>query len=157
MITQILDLLDGPVFKIIDKLIPDPDLKLKLKAEIQTAVREAQAELVNAQRDVVLAEYELDSWITRHWRPCLMFLAMFILALYGIILPFGNLLLDAPIGFAPLWDEVPAGVWELLKWGVGGYVGGRSLEKIAGAVVQTTEKGEKPDGFRRRFIRKRIM
>ncbi len=157
MITQILKLLDGPVFKIIDKLIPDPNLKLKLKTEIETAVREAQSDLVKAQRDVVLAEYELDSWITRHWRPCLMFLAMFILALYGVILPFLNLLLGAPIGFAPLWDEVPAGVWDLLKWGVGGYVGGRSLEKIASAVVQGPEKPEKVDGFRRRFIRKRIM
>ncbi|MGI9483708.1 MAG: hypothetical protein ACR2OR_15255 [Hyphomicrobiales bacterium] len=36
-----------------------------------------------------------------------------------------------PLGFTPLWDEVPDGVWELLKWGVAGYVGGRSLEKIA--------------------------
>ena len=157
MLTQILKLVDGPVFKIIDKLIPDPNLKVKLKTEIETAVREAQSDLVKAQRDVVLTEYSVDSWITRHWRPCLMFLAMFILALYGVILPFLNLLLGAPIGFAPLWDEVPSGVWDLLKWGVGGYVGGRSLEKIAEAVRQGPTTEEKPSGFRRRFIRRRVM
>ena len=44
-----------------------------------------------------------------------------------------------------------------LKWGVGGYVGGRSLEKIAGAVLHNNEKAPKGGGFRRKFIRKRIM
>ncbi len=131
MLTAILGLINGPVFSIIDKLIPDPDLKLKLKTEIEKAAQDAQSDIVNAQRDVLLAEYEVESWLTRSWRPCLMFLAMFVLLIYGIILPLVNLFFNEPIGFIPLWEEVPDGVWELLKWGVAGYVGGRSMEKIA--------------------------
>ena len=67
-----------------------------------------------------------------------MFLAMLILALYGIILPFLNLMLGVPLGFAPLWEEVPAGIWELLKWTAGVYAGGRTLEKVAAIVSRRT-------------------
>ncbi len=157
MLFELIQLVNGPIFKIVDKLIPDPNLRLKLKAEIEQAAKAAQADLVKAQKDVILAEFQTDSFLTRMWRPCLMFLAMFILALYGIILPSINLLLDTPVAFVPLWNDVPAGIWELLKWGVGGYIGGRSLEKIATGTMLNEQKEKTRPTFLRRFIGKREM
>ncbi len=152
MLFELIQLVNGPIFKIVDKLIPDPDLRLRLKAEIEQAANDARNNIVTAQKDIILAEFQTDSFLTRMWRPCLMFLAMFILALYGIILPSINLLLDTPVVFVPLWKDVPAGIWELLKWGVGGYIGGRSLEKIATGTMLNEQKKKNRPTFLRRFI-----
>ncbi|MGI9483709.1 MAG: 3TM-type holin [Hyphomicrobiales bacterium] len=81
LLSALIGLVNGPVYSIIDKLIPDPDLKIKLKAEIRRAVIASQPEIAKSQRDVVLAEYKTESWLTRNWRSCLMFLAMFVLFL----------------------------------------------------------------------------
>jgi len=127
--------LRGPVFDVIDKLIPDHDLQAKLKAELEKAALAQQSDLARAQRDVVLAEINADSWMTRQWRPCLMFVIMGFLVLYGLVLPLADLVAGAPVVFAPRWADIPDGMWSLLSLGVGGYVGGRSLEKLAATWV----------------------
>ena len=120
----------GPVFDVIDKLIPDRGLQARLKAELEQTALAQQSELAKAQRDIVLAEISADSWMTRQWRPCLMFVIMGFLVLYGLVLPLADLIAGAPVAFAPRWVDIPDGMWNLLGLGVGGYVGGRSLEKL---------------------------
>lgn len=122
--------LRGPVFDVIDKLIPDHDLQARLKAELEQAALAQQSELAKAQRDIVVAEINADSWMTRQWRPCLMFVIMGFLVVYGLVLPLADLIAGAPVTFVPRWTDIPDGMWNLLSLGVGGYVGGRSLEKL---------------------------
>ena len=127
--------LRGPVFSIIDKLIVDASLKERLKAELEQHVLDNQSELAKVQRDIVLAEIGSDSWMTSHWRPCLMFIIMGFLALYGLFLPLADLMAGRPVAFTPRWADIPDGMWNLLSLGVGGYVGGRSLEKLVSTWV----------------------
>ena len=52
-------------------------------------------------------------------------------AVYGLLLP----LYEAAFGrlehFEPRWRQFPDGLWSLLMLGVGGYIGGRTVEKLA--------------------------
>ncbi len=127
-------LLNGPVFSILDKLIPDPNLKAKLKAEITAKVLDARKEFESAQRDVVLAEISQGSMMTRSWRPILMYLVMLFLLIYGLVLPVFDLFTLNPVIFKPRWHEIPDGMWNLLSIGVGGYIGGRTIEKVTSTV-----------------------
>ena len=134
--------LRGPVFTIIDRLVTDKDLKERLKAELEQRALDHQSELAKAQRDIILAEIGAESWMTRHWRPCLMFIIMGFLVLYGLVLPFADLIAGRPVAFTPRWADIPEGMWNLLSLGVGGYVGGRSLEKLA--ATWAARAGEAP-------------
>lgn len=145
----VLQLINGPIFSIVDKLIPDPNLKAKLKAQISTASMEHASNFVDAQRDVILSETQ-GSLITRTWRPVLMYLIILMLMMFGLILPSLELFLGIPIDFQPKWHLLPDGVWNLLGLGVGGYVGGRSLEKIATTYAATKQ----PQTNTQRMVRK---
>jgi len=60
-------------------------------------------------------------WLQRNWRPILMMIAILIIANNYLFAPY------FPTNFIEL--ELPAELWTLLQIGVGGYVGGRSIEK----------------------------
>ncbi len=150
LLAPFIGLLNGPVFSIIDKLIPDPALKAKLKAEITSKVLSHKSEIIRAQRDIVLAEITTDSRLTRSWRPVLMYLIILFMVIYGLILPACDLWFGAPVNFQPRWQEIPQGLWDLLKFGLGGYVGGRSLEKISTTLAQRSDNRQKPANILRR-------
>lgn len=135
-----MSLIEGPVFSIIDKLIPDPALKARLKAEIEAKTLAHQDEVIKTQRDILISELSQGSLLTRSWRPVLMYMIILFLLVYGLMLPIVDLFTAKPVVFTPRWQEIPDGLWNLLGLGVGGYVGGRSLEKIAVAVVGKNSK-----------------
>ena len=117
---------------IVDKYIPDKDLAAKLKAELEaTMLRLAQEQLLTllkGQIDIVLAEVKGESWLQRNWRPILMLTSITIIANNYIIAPYIGL-------FFPdkeLILELPGGLWALLNLGVGGYIAGRTVEKLKG-------------------------
>lgn len=94
----------------------------KMNLDYQTA-------LVNAQAGTIEAEAKSDSWLAANWRPILMLTFTFIVAMNYAILPvaawFGS-------HVAPL--VLPPDMWALLKIGIGGYIVGRSGEKITKAM-----------------------
>lgn len=117
---------------IIGKFVADPQQKAAAQLalyEAQTsaaqAVLDAQQRFADAQAKVVVSEAQSASWIARNWRPILMLVFTYIIAHNYVIAPiFG-------IGAVPIPDRM----WSLLELGIGGYIGGRSLEKVAPSVV----------------------
>lgn len=85
----------------------------------------------NAQREqaiatVLVAEASSESWLTRMWRPIIM-------------LMFGAMLLSYWFGYSPPnihgpMSPIMAEIFDLLKIGIGGYIGGRTIEKIIGNI-----------------------
>jgi hypothetical protein len=135
----------GPVLDIVDKLVPDADLKSRLKAEIRTSLARRDVALIAARRQAVLSELRSDSWMTRSWRPALMFLLMIFLLFFGLIVPLMELLAGQPLAIEPHLDRIPEPLWNLLALGVGGYVGGRTVEKITAQWARRMEP-QKPPG-----------
>lgn len=116
-----------PIAEVIEHVLPSGDAKLKLQqaaldAQMQAAsqIMDYEKQLLQGQTDIIKAEAQGNSWIQRSWRPITMltFLALVVCDSFGW-LPFR------------LADQA----WELLKIGLGGYVIGRSAEKLGGPVV----------------------
>jgi hypothetical protein len=124
-------IISGPLLDVVDKLVADADLKERLKAEIRSKLIEHDSVLISARRDVVMAEAASESWLTRSWRPLLMYLLMSFLLFFGLILPLMELSLGRPLPTGSYLDRIPDPAWNLLTLGLCGYVGGRTIEKIA--------------------------
>lgn len=96
--------------EIIDKIIPDKDLAAKLKTQI------LETELKGSDPQ-------------RNWRPHLMYTIMFILLWLVVIVPLmGAFGLDIQVDEA--LKSVPPQIWTLLTVGSGGYIAGRTTEKL---------------------------
>lgn len=139
-------LINGPVAKIIDAHIADVALRRKLAAEMEQQVQAHLTRTAELGQTVVLAEVQSEHWLSRSWRPMLMLLLMGFLLLAGLILPLADAIAGRTIPFTPRWQMLPQGFWDFLAVGMGGYIGGRSLEKVAGAVTAAAERKAAPRG-----------
>jgi hypothetical protein len=120
------DLIAGifkPAAELVDSLHTSDEERLKAKGhllDVQAAsmqrVFDYEKEMVKGQQAIVTAEAKSEHFIVAAWRPITM-------------LTFLALAVGDSLGFlaTPLRDEA----WALLQLGLGGYVVGRSGEKIA--------------------------
>ena len=108
------------VGKVIDNLFTSDEERLNAKNEVFKVLQEQQLKLQQLQTEIILAEAN-GNWLQRSWRPILMLSFGFIVIYVKFIAP----LFSLPI--PPLEDEF----WDLLQLGIGGYVVGRSVEKVA--------------------------
>ena len=84
------------------------------------------ARLTELQASVVIAEMNSGAWLAQNWRPITMLTFVAIIANNYILYPYLALFWSK----APVL-QIPPDMWGLLKIGLGGYVVGRSGEKIA--------------------------
>ena len=125
----------GSVFKdvreaITGKAIEDPDKK----AELLMKLKEAELATQQMQAKIVETEAGSSHWITSAWRPITMLVFVSIVANNYILVPYLQAFgLHVPT--LQLNDEM----WNLLKIGIGGYIVGRSAEKV---VSNIKGKGE---------------
>lgn len=98
---------------ILDKLWPDAGESERQKVQMVLATFAAQAEIVKT-------EAASEHWLAACWRPILM-------------LTFGGLIVARWFGLAaPELDPAEyLKLWDIVELGLGGYVIGRSVEKIA--------------------------
>ncbi len=115
------------VNSIIGKFVADPNERLQLQQKVLDASTELsmkamdlQSQLTDAQSKVITAEITSQSWLARNWRPILMLTFTFIVAWNYIIVPI--------VGATAA--VIPPDMWTLMKIGVGGYIVGRSAEKV---------------------------
>ncbi|GAB2677783.1 3TM-type holin [Aliiglaciecola aliphaticivorans] len=109
--------------KQLDEISSGVQLKM---IELEHKVLEYETKLLQAQQAVIIAEAQGKSWIQRNWRPVLMMVIIFIVANNYILFPYLSLFTDK-VSMLKLPEEL----FTLLTVGVGGYVVGRSGEKIA--------------------------
>jgi len=125
---KILSWFTGGVVKevgnVIDKLFTSEEERINAKNEMLKVLKEQQLELQRLQTDVILAEAK-GNWLQRSWRPILMLAFGFIVIYVKFIAPLFGLPIPA------LENEF----WDLLQLGIGGYVVGRSVEKVDGNIT----------------------
>ena len=134
-------LIQGPISKALDAYVSDLELRRKLAAELEQQTLAYLSKSAELGAGVVMAEVQSEHWLTRSWRPLLMVILMGFLVLIGLVLPVADIIAGHPLPFAPRWQLLPAGFWDFLAVGMGGYIGGRSLEKVAGMVTESGGKG----------------
>jgi len=121
-----------PVTNLIDDIHTSPEEKLTLKNELKRielksyeVVMDYESKLIDAQSKIVLGEVQGESWLQRNWRPLLMLTFIAIVANNYILAPY----LQAAFGWAVVLD-LPDKIWTAITVGMGGYIVGRSGEKI---------------------------
>lgn len=131
---SLLDLLKGPIDSLLgnigavfDDLHMSGEEKAKAKMELaklqndfNLKLMEADYKFAQEQSKVLTAEIASNSWMARNWRPIIMLLFGYIVAHNFVIAPL----------FGLEYLPIPGDLWDLLKIGIGGYIVGRSAEKI---------------------------
>lgn len=108
----------------LDRFIPDKTAAAQAKAALDQLRTQQDAQEFLAAADIVKTEAASSNWLTAAWRPLTM------LVFVGLICArvFGWTSAHVP-------DSEYTELWELVKFGLGGYVVGRSAEKIVAPVV----------------------
>ena len=125
----------------IDSISTTDEERLKWKSklmETQSAILGQVFELeklyLKAQQSVLVAELQHGNWLTRSWRPLTM------LVFVGFVVWFGiGTAYSIRVPSVPFMDQMMG----LVKLGLGGYIIGRSGEKIAVNVVSALKKKDK--------------
>ena len=128
-------LMSGPISKVLDAYVKDQELRRKLEADLQGKLTEHLGKSEELGQAVVLAEIKSEDWLTRSWRPLVMLTLMGFIVFVGLAIPFLDFVFGSPVTFNPRWSALPPQFWDFLSIGVGGYIGGRTLEKVAGQVI----------------------
>ena len=128
MIPALIPAIVGLVGKVVDRAIPDSDKAEELKAQITLALLNQGAQEFQGAVDIIKAEAQGEGVLQRNWRPILMLTIVAIVANNYLIAPYINAMgLTAPM------LALPERLWDLMTLGVGGYVGGRTVEKAVAA------------------------
>jgi len=125
MWTNIITTIFPMLAKIIDKAVPDKAEANRLIAEIQQELLKQSGEETKMATQVLLAEVGGESVLQRNWRPILMLSVVAIVVNNYILYPYLIL-----FGLPATVLELPGELFSLMTVGVGGYVVGRSGEKI---------------------------
>lgn len=113
------------VDQVLGRFFEDKDQAAKAAQELRIAMLEHEQTAQQVARDVVVAEAKSEHWVTSAWRPLVMLMFAVMIGNNYIIAPY----LDAIFGTSIMFD-LPDQAWGLLSVGLGGYVVGRSGEKI---------------------------
>lgn len=109
-----------------DRFIPDKSAAAQAKASLDELREQEGAQEFLASAEIVKAEAQSSNWLTAAWRPITMlgFVTLIFARVFGLTSEHVS-------------DAEYLKLWNLVELGLGGYVIGRSAEKIVPGVVQT--------------------
>lgn len=116
----------GPIFgKVASNLFPDPEQQAKAQQEMTVALLAHQKEIEGAAASIIKTEAASTHWLAANWRPLTM-------------LTFVALIVARWLGYSAegMTEAEYLEVYGLIKLGLGGYVIGRSAEKVLPNVVK---------------------
>ncbi len=109
--------------------LTEAELRSELRKTLASAAEQVAAAELAAQRDVLLAELNGESRLQRIWRPLVALSFAFVMLFYALILPVA---VDW-FGLPPvrIGDALLGWIMTSVNIALGGYIGGRTLEKVA--------------------------
>ena len=113
------------VTDLVGKFVEDPDKANDLETEIKKSLMGIEKQLIQSQTAVIVAEAKSQSFIAKNWRPMIMLIFGAIILNNYILFPYIQL-----FGGTAIKLDLPPAMWELLKIGIGGYIVGRTGEKM---------------------------
>lgn len=125
-----------PVTNLVDEVFTSQEEKndfkkkmAELEAQQAGKVLEYQKQILSERASIIQGEVS-GNWLQRSWRPLLMLSFGFIIIYQYFIAPI--------FGIAEI--ELPDRFWSLLEIGIGGYLVGRSVEKVAPQLADAKTK-----------------
>lgn len=122
----------GSIFGGVDELITSDEERGQVRARIIESIAplldkslEFERELLNARSRIIEAEVASKSFLASNWRP----FSMLVLLAFVIV----STILQRPI---------PEDLWTLFQIGFGGYIGGRTVEKVAPSLVSAIRESK---------------
>jgi len=152
-ITSLISGLAGPISNIINKFISKKEDQMLAQAELdkitssfKEKILDNQKSILEAQRDLIVTEMQ-GSAMQRNWRPALMWIIIFVIANNYLLAPFLNhiVTLFGGSNILPIL-ELPDKLFNLMTIGLGGYVIGRSAEKIIPKLKEISADNERIAG-----------
>lgn len=133
-----------PLARMVDDVHTSQEEKLVLRNELvslqnqlSSEMLKYETELLQSQQKIIVAEAQGQSWLQRNWRPILMLTIVAIIANNYILVPWLQVFgVQAPV------LELPNDLYTLMTVGVGGYVGGRTIEKVAPQLAEAWKAGK---------------
>ena len=128
-----------PAADLIDAVHTSTEEKLDAKAkmlEIQVGFLEHaldfETKALEAKQAIIMAETKSESWVTRNWRPMTMLWFVGLIGAYWL-------------GLTPesVSEEAVLAMFSLVKIGLGGYIVGRSAEKVVPGIITAMKKKER--------------
>ena len=110
---------------LVKRFVPDSDKAIEIDKEVKLALLDHTDNIESLRGKIVLEEAKSGSWMTATWRPLLMMVVVAIIACNYLFFPFVRLFQPEMVNL-----ELPHELWNLLTIGVGGYIVGRSGEKM---------------------------
>jgi len=112
--------------EVIKRVLPNKDKQVEAQSKLNSMMLDGSFKEFEKQADIIIAEAQSEHKLTAQWRPITMLVFVIIIANNYLVHPYLSLFwIEAPL------LELPPDLWQLLKIGLGGYVVGRSGEKIA--------------------------
>ena len=129
MIQALIPVLAPILGKVLDKAIPDKDAREKAQAAALTQLMEHRHEIEQAAGQIIRTEAASSHWLAANWRPLTM-------------LTFTALIVARWFGFAApeLSEAEYLALWDIVEIGLGGYIVGRSAEKIVPSLAQAIKR-----------------
>jgi Holin of 3TMs, for gene-transfer release len=117
------------VGKGVANLFPDPAERAKAEAEALRQLLEHQGEIEQAAAKIIQTEAASTHWLAANWRPLTMitFTALIVARWMGWVAP-------------NLSEAEYLKLWSIIEFGLGGYVVGRSVEKIAPSIASAMKR-----------------
>jgi hypothetical protein len=115
--------------KLIDRLWPDPEQRAQAQLALMELAQKGELTELIERASIVKAEAQSDHWLAATWRPILM-------------LTFGALIVARWFGWAApnLTEAEYLKLWSIVELGLGGYVIGRSAEKIVPSIAEALKR-----------------
>lgn len=115
--------------KVVGNLFPDPEQKARAEAEMMKVLLAHQAEIEGAAAKIIQTEAASQHWLAANWRPLTMivFVGLVVARWFGWAAP-------------NLSEAEYLKLWSIVEFGLGGYVVGRSVEKIAPSIAGALRK-----------------
>ena len=129
MIQALIPVLAPILGKIVANKFPDPAEAAKAEAEVTSQLWQNAHQLNAAAADIIKTEAASSHWLASNWRP----LTMIVFVLLIVARWFG--------WAAPGLSEAEyLKLWSIVEFGLGGYVIGRSVEKIAPTITTALKR-----------------
>lgn len=115
--------------QLIDRLWPDPEKRDQAKLALMEMAQKGELAEMTGRAEIVKTEAASEHWLAANWRPLLM-------------LTFGGLIVARWFGWAApnLSEAEYLKLWSIVELGIGGYVIGRSAEKVLPTIAQVLKK-----------------